>query len=169
VTHRFGSYRIREPACANMPYRTNNILKSGLSMNRRKLLLIIFVMIIPSLFCSLGLLSFLFPRTVVYRYAVSPEGTWSVTVFKERVSLFREPLGEGVNVIVRVQDREGRILFHERIDQRDLWLDVDQRYPEVIIDEEKILIGPDYWGPNQFFALEKKDLDLGRSIATKMK
>jgi hypothetical protein len=101
-----------------------------------------------------------FSRPHVYRHAVSPEGTWSVTVLRQRVP----PYVEGVDVIVRAQDLRGRVLYHEKIDNRDLWPDVDDRYPEVSIDERTARIGPGYpdGEAEGYFVLRKAELDHGR-------
>jgi hypothetical protein len=132
-------------------------------MISRKKTLIVLSFFILSMCSSLCL--FFFFRPSVYRHVTSPKGTWSVTVLRKRVS----PFIEGVDVIVRVEDKDGRILFQETIDRRDLWSDVEMRYPTVLIDEQRILIGPHYWDANQFFTLDKSDLELGNRIPTLMK
>ncbi len=68
-----------------------------------------------------------FTRPHVYRKAVSPDGSWSVTVLRQRVY----PYVQGVDVIVEIRDRTGQLLDRETIGNEDLWEDVDEMYPMV--------------------------------------
>jgi hypothetical protein len=105
-----------------------------------------------------------FARPHAYRHAISPDGNWSVTVFRQRVP----PYIEGVAVIVRVQDSKGHLLYYDKITTCDLWSDVEKLCSEVLIDDQRIMIGPDYWGPNDYFQLTKKDLEQGRPVPTRL-
>ena len=75
----------------------------------------------------------------LYRQATSPDGTWSVQVHRR----YTFPLFT-VDVIVTAKRQDGTVLFHHKIDNRDLWQDVDQRYPDVICTNDEIRIGPRY-------------------------
>jgi hypothetical protein len=44
-----------------------------------------------------------------------------------------------------IQDQAGRVLWQERIDERDMWEDVEERFPELVIDDRRVRVGPDYW------------------------
>jgi hypothetical protein len=58
----------------------------------------------------------------VFRYAVSPDGSWSAAVIRQQTSLF-----EGVDVSLIVRDRSGLMLWQRLIDTPDLWQDVETR------------------------------------------
>lgn len=105
-------------------------------------------------------------RPRVYRKATSPDATWSVTVVRKRTAL---PPIEGVDVIVQVEDARGQIVFEQTIDNRDLWSDVDDRYPEVVCQNDEIRIGPRWWDGKQstYFRLRKKDLEQVRGARQK--
>jgi hypothetical protein len=93
----------------------------------------------------------------VYKTASSPDGSWSVTVFRQREHAF--PLKEGVEVTVVVTDSSGRILLRKVIDSRDVWEDVDLRYRDVICKNDEILVGPDWWDGKQstYYRITKRD------------
>lgn len=97
-------------------------------------------------------------RPHVYRKAISPDGSWSVTVLRKRSA---PPPMEGVDVIVRVHDAKGRILLNRVIDNRDLWSDVDDRYPNVACGNDEIKIGPEWWNGKEttYWCLKKTDLE----------
>jgi len=96
-------------------------------------------------------------RPQVYKTVTSPDQSWSVTVLRQRSKI---PLMEGVDVIVVVTDRNGRTLLKRATDNRDLWEDVDERYPDVICKDDEILLGPDYWDGRQstYYRIAKRDL-----------
>ena len=117
--------------------------------------------------CLIGILIVLLPiiaywwrttQTHVYKSAISPDGSWSVTVLRKHTA---PPPMEGVNVIVRVKDSDGKTIFEEVIDNRDLWADVDGRYPDVICENNEIKIGPKWWDGDKFtyYTINKKDFE----------
>jgi hypothetical protein len=97
-------------------------------------------------------------RPHVYRTATSPDSSWSVTVLRKRSA---PPPMEGVDVIVRVRDAKGNILLDRVIDIRDLWTDVDDRYPDVTCGNDEIMIGPEWWTGKEmaYWRLKKTDLE----------
>jgi hypothetical protein len=101
-----------------------------------------------------------YTRPHVYRHVTSPDGSWSATVLRQRVS----PYLEGVDVIVRIEDQDGQTLHEARIDNRDLWEDVDERYPEVLIDNDRLRLGPKYWDGQRegYYELRRRDLTMNR-------
>ena len=92
----------------------------------------------------------------VYRHVSAPDGSWQVKVLRQRVP----PYIEGVNVIVRAEDAHGAVLHEEVIDNRDVWSGVDERYPVVEMDNERVRIGPRWWNGHEatYFILVKSDL-----------
>jgi hypothetical protein len=94
----------------------------------------------------------------VYKSSISPDGSWSVTVLRKHTA---PPPFEGVDVIVRVNDSDGTIILEETIDNRDLWNDVESRYPDVICENNQIRIGPKWWNGIEFdyYRLNKKDFE----------
>jgi hypothetical protein len=97
-------------------------------------------------------------RPHVYRTATSPDGSWSVTVLRKRSA---PPPLEGVDVIVRVPDPKENILVDRVIDNRDIWSDVDDRYPDVSCSNDEIGIGPGWWNGKEmaYWRLTKTDLE----------
>ena len=75
----------------------------------------------------------------LYKQATSPDGSWSVQVHRcQTFPMFN------VDVIVTALLESGTVLFNDRIDRRDLWEDVDERYPDVICENDEIRLGPGY-------------------------
>ena len=73
-----------------------------------------------------------------------------MTVFRQSVP----PYVEGVDVIVQVRDRSGSLVQERRVSREDLWRDVEERYSEVLIDNEKLRLGPYFDGSkNRYFEL----------------
>ena len=58
-------------------------------------------------------------RVHVYRRQVSPDGTWSVAVVRQKSSVI--PFMEGINVTVQVDDAAGNVLTRRVIDNVDIW------------------------------------------------
>jgi hypothetical protein len=93
-------------------------------------------------------------RPHVYRHETSPDGSWSVTVLRQR----QPPYVESVDITARIQDNMGRVLFDEKIDNRDCWSDVDADYAVVMIDDERVRLGPlDWQKAGVHFELLKSD------------
>ena len=92
----------------------------------------------------------------IYKSAVSPDGVWSVNVYRQRTF----PWFEGVAVIVEIKDNKNRVIYKETIDNRDTWQEVKERYPELICTNEEIKIGPGFWDgqKNTYFVLKRKEL-----------
>jgi hypothetical protein len=97
-------------------------------------------------------------RPHVYRAATSPDGSWSVTVLRKRSA---PPPMEGIDVIVRVKNAKGIVLLDQVIDNRDIWTDVDDRYPDISCMNDEIRIGPKWWNGKEmaYWSLKKKDLE----------
>jgi hypothetical protein len=101
-------------------------------------------------------------RPEVYRYATSSDGTWSAAIIRKQTSI-----AGTTDVILRVQDQQGRVLWQRRIDERDLWSDVDAGpYSELLIDADRIRVGPDFWADGSYFELGREDAEAGREVPT---
>ena len=98
-------------------------------------------------------------RAHVFRCEISPDGSWSVTVLRQKDNVI--PFTEGINVTVQVEDAAGNLLTRRVIDNVDIWSDVDDKYPDITIDDERIRIGPGYWDGEKrtYFELTKNDLE----------
>jgi len=102
------------------------------------------------------------PRKV-YKSARSPDGSWQVTVFRQATNFY--PITDGVYVIVKVEDTNGKLLYEQIIDNRDRWYDVEHRYPEVICDDDQIRIGPKYWNGEKFtYFVLRRDMGMGSRL-----
>ena len=89
----------------------------------------------------------------LYKQATSPDGSWSVQVHRcQTFPMFN------VDVIVTELLEDGTVLFNDRIDRRDLWEDVDGRYPDVICENDEIRLGPGYWDVTKltYFTIKKE-------------
>ena len=89
----------------------------------------------------------------LYKQATSPDGSWSVQVHRcQTFPMFN------VDVIVTELLEDGTVLFNDRIDRRDLWEDVDERYPDVICENDEIRLGPSYWDGTKltYFTIKKE-------------
>jgi hypothetical protein len=75
-------------------------------------------------------------RPQIYLHATSPDGTWSATVIRQRTSFVGL-----TDVTLLVHDETGRIRWQQRIDERDIWEDVDERYPNIWIDNDRVRVG----------------------------
>jgi len=95
-------------------------------------------------------------RPQIYKSAVSPDGVWSVNVYRQRTF----PWFEGVAVIVEIKDNKNRVIYKETIDNRDVWQDVEERYPELVCTNEEVKIGPGFWDGQKrtYFVLKRKEL-----------
>jgi hypothetical protein len=83
-----------------------------------------------------------FTRPHVYRHAVTPDGARTVTVLSQRVP----PYVEGIDLILQVEDGSGNMLHNERFAKGlDIWLDVETKYSEFSVDNERIQVGPYSW------------------------
>ncbi len=100
---------------------------------------------------------YLSPR--VYKTASSPDGSWSVTVLRQRK--YANPLREGIDVSIVLTDATGKTLLRKTIDTRDLWHDVDVGYRDVICRNDEVLLGPQYWDGTQltYFKMNKRDFE----------
>jgi hypothetical protein len=102
-------------------------------------------------------------RPEVYRQATSPDGSWSAVIIRKQKSIFGN-----TDVILRVKHREGGVVWQHRIDERDLWEDVDRdsRFSELLIDAERIRVGPDFWAEGSYFELHRDDAEADREVPT---
>ncbi len=118
-------------------------------------------------------LAYEFPSPPPQRYLVgrSPDGTWAVEVW--RVANDAYPLQDGVDVIVVIKDAQGNEVQRKRIDSRDRWEDVEERYPEVIITNTEIKVGPHYWRYGStnptYYTIKKTDIDFKKFLDDKNK
>jgi hypothetical protein len=98
-----------------------------------------------------------YTRPQIYKQARSPDRSWTVQVFRKHTP----PYLEGVAVIVRVIDSKGDTVLNKVIDHRDLWMDVDERYPEVICENDEIRVGPKWWNGTEFdyYRIRKTDFE----------
>jgi hypothetical protein len=105
------------------------------------------------LFLIAGVWWWNFTRPHLYKQATSPDGSWSVQVHRRHTF----PYLEGVDVIVTATRQDGTVLFHDVIDNRDIWQDVDEQYRDVICENDEIRLGPEYWdGTNHTYFVIKK-------------
>jgi hypothetical protein len=81
-------------------------------------------------------------RPQLYKQCTNATGAWSVSVYRSR--------GLSVPVKVVVTARGGQIFFSDTIDARDLWRDVEERYPELICEADSARLGPKYWNGQEF-------------------
>ena len=94
----------------------------------------------------------------VYKVATSPDHSWSVKVIRQRH--LGIPVYSPVDVTAVVADSAGKELLRTTFDTVDLWQDVPTHYSDVICQNDKILIGPEYWDGTRFGHLEIMKADL---------
>jgi len=99
--------------------------------------------IIVAIACALGRCAWWeFTRAHVYRHAVSPDGSWSATVLWRRVP----PYIECLDLDLVVKDGAGNVLHKEWVaDGLDIWEDVELKYSEFAVQNERIRVGPYCW------------------------
>ena len=102
--------------------------------------------IIAAIMCGLAWCAWWeFTRAHVYRQAVSPDGSWAATVFWHRVP----PYIEGLDLDLVVNDGAGHVLHRERIAAGlDIWQDVETKYSDFSVENERIRVGPYFWEKN---------------------
>ena len=124
------------------------------SLGRMKRALVIIVLLVIPVGAAAAWWAF--TAQYVYRHVAAPDGSWQVTVLRQRVP----PYIGAVSVIVRAIDASGELLHEQRIDNRDLWLEVEERYPVVEMDNAHFRAGPRWWNGQEstFFILNKSEL-----------
>ncbi len=121
------------------------------------------------LLVALALLAIAFPilgwwymtRPEVLLHADSPDGRWSATVIRQQTSIVGN-----TDVILQVENQSGKVIWRRRIDETDLWSDVDRMLMELLIDDRRVRVGPNYWGDGVYFELSKIDAEAGREVPT---
>jgi len=86
--------------------------------------------------------------------AQSPDGALTVKVYRQRVSL---PPSSEIDLIARVYDRHGDLVFEEKIFQEGMWGELDTLFRNIRFDSDTISIGPGF-DPGWYFVIERKGL-----------
>lgn len=100
-------------------------------------------------------------RPEEFLHANSPDGTWSATIIRQQTSV-----AGTTDVILRIEDESGRIYWCHRIDERDVWTDVEQ-YKELLVDNDLVRFGP-YWSHGRYLEVRKADAETGRTVLTSL-
>jgi uncharacterized lipoprotein YbaY len=93
-----------------------------------------------------------FPR--LHASAQSPDGTFTVKVYRKRVSL---PPSSEIDLIAKVYDRQSNLVFEKKIFQEGMWSELNDLFRNIIFDGDKILIGPSF-DPDWYYIIERADL-----------
>jgi hypothetical protein len=93
----------------------------------------------------------------LYKYAKSSDGSWTVNLYRKHRSL---SLGDPVDILVRVYDRQGNLAFEKSLYIVDSWKQAEQYCSEITFDGTKIMLGPGFMsgdGPG-FFVIDTSNL-----------
>lgn len=82
----------------------------------------------------------------------SPDGNLEVALLRRRANPW--PSTEGVDVIVEVRDRTGKVIAAQQIYEVDQWSDAPVLYREVRFLAGGIEIGPEHASESGFYRLE---------------
>ena len=75
----------------------------------------------------------------LYKSAASPDGAWTVQLFRKyRSRVWQHP----VDILVRVNDRQGNLIFEKSLYIVDTWSQPEEYCSEIIFDGTKIILGP---------------------------
>jgi hypothetical protein len=86
--------------------------------------------------------------------AQSPDGALTVKVYRQRISL---PPSSEIDLIARVYDRRGNLIYEKEIFEESMWSELDTLFKNIIFDGETIRIGPSF-DPAWYYVIEPKDL-----------
>src|SRR5207249_1407990 len=89
------------------------------------------------------------------------DGSWSATVIRQQTSIFGT-----TDMFLQVEGQSGRVLWRRRIEQRDMWSDVEARFAELLIDDGRVWVGSHSWGQGGYYELSKADAEAGHEIPT---
>lgn len=86
--------------------------------------------------------------------AQSPDGEFTVKVYRRRVSL---PPSPEIDLVARVYDARGNLIFEKEIFGESMWSELDTLFRNILFDEDTIRIGPSF-DPAWYYVIERKDL-----------
>ena len=112
------------------------------------------VLFIP---CLAGFTYFFGPLDSLPRLHASaqrPDGALTVRVYRQRVSL--APSSQ-IDVIAKVYDRRGNLVFEQKIFQEGMWSELDTLCRNIIFVGDGIRIGPGF-DPDWHYVIGKADL-----------
>ncbi len=117
------------------------------------------VIIASSLILSVWLITYLFgpidtyPR--IYKSFSSPDDALSVAIYRRRVHAI-DPLAP-VDVLLRVHDAKGHIVYEERLYELDMWDDLKTDYDVTFEPEAILFYHLDYHGQRSGLRIIKKN------------
>ena len=85
--------------------------------------------------------------------AQSPDGAFTVKVYRQRVSLGPPE----IDVIAKVFDPSGKLIYEKRIYQEGMWSELEHLFRNITFEGEEIRIGP-RWSPNEYVVIKRADL-----------
>ena len=103
----------------------------------RAWLLVVFI-IITGIIISAMLSLWKISSPQLFRTATSPDGSWTVEIWRQAV--FGYPYNQEVNVFMVVKNADGQVVKRENIEIVDLWEDVETRISECQITNTEIRI-----------------------------
>ena len=87
--------------------------------------------------------------------AQSPDGAFTVKVYRKRISLL--PSSE-IDLVAKVYDRQGNLIFEKKIFQESMWNELDNLFRNIFFDGDKIRIGPSF-DPDWYYVIGRTDLE----------
>ena len=112
---------------------------------------------VPFILCLAGFTYFFGPLDSLPRLHASaqrPDGALTVKVYRQRVSL--APSSE-IDLIAKVYDRRGHLVFEEKIFQEGMWSELDTLCRDIVFVGDSIRIGPGF-DPDWYYVIERADL-----------
>lgn len=85
--------------------------------------------------------------------ARSPDGALTVRVYRKRVSL---PPSPEIDMIARVYDRQGTLIYEQKIYQEALWSELDDLFRNITFEDDEIRIGPKF-SPEEYVVIREAD------------
>lgn len=86
--------------------------------------------------------------------AQSPDGTLTVKVYRQRVSL---PPTSDIHLIAKVYDRQSNLVSEKKIFQEAMWSELDMLFRNIRFDGETISISPGFDAAGSY-VIDKKNL-----------
>jgi hypothetical protein len=85
--------------------------------------------------------------------AQSPDGTLTVKVYRQTVSFTRPEY----DVIAKVFDRRGNLVYERKIYQESMWSELDNLYRNITFEGDEIHIGPKF-SADEYFVIKRSEL-----------
>ena len=91
----------------------------------------------------------------IWASATSPDGTFTVKVYKKRLALL--PTNR-VGILVRIWNKQGQLVYDRIIFQDNWWYyDIGDMYKNIVFDRDEIRVGPKFT-PDDYFVIKKSEL-----------